>query len=147
MSWKQLLAEDSVLPHQASKTELDRLRGAVERNLRDATLPALSADNKFGLAYEAALLAAKMAVGVAGYRVRGPAAHATTFVALRLAMGRAAGNRGDYFDRCRKKRNVLSYEYSGAATDAEAAEVLEAAMAFRIEVEAWIATRRPDLSP
>ncbi len=56
MSWKQLLAERSVLPHRASRSELDGLRGAIERNLRDATLQALSADNKFGIAYEPALL-------------------------------------------------------------------------------------------
>jgi hypothetical protein len=139
------LADGGVLPQKASKTELDRLRGAIERNLRDAALPDLSADNKFGMAYEAALLTAKMAVAVAGYRVRGQAAHATTFVALGLAMGPAAGQRADYFDRCRRKRNALSYEYSGAATDAEAAEILEAAKKFRAEVEDWIATRRPDL--
>ena len=69
MSWKRLLADGGVLPQKASKTELDRLRGAIERNLRDAALPDLSADNKFGMAYEAALLTAKMAVAVAGYRV------------------------------------------------------------------------------
>lgn len=140
------MADGSILPQKASKTELDRLRGAIERNLRDAALPDLSADNKFGMAYEAALLTAKVAVAVAGYRVRGQAAHATMFIALGLAMGPAVGQRVDYFDRCRRKRNALSYEYAGAATDAEAAEILEVAKRFRIEVEDWLASRRPDLA-
>ncbi len=49
-------------------------------NLRDAGLAALSADNRFGLAYEAALLAAKLAVNAASYRVKAlPGAHRTTF--------------------------------------------------------------------
>ena len=49
-----------------SKQELDDLRNAVDRNLRDAAIPQLSADNRFGVAYEAALLLGKIAVACAG---------------------------------------------------------------------------------
>ena len=50
MTWKELLAEKRVEPHTTSKQELDDLRSAVDRNLRDAAIPQLSADNRFGLA-------------------------------------------------------------------------------------------------
>lgn len=70
MSWKHLLAEHLVEPHTTSAEEIRDLRAAVDRNLHDARLQGLSNDNRFGLAYEAALVAAKMAVHAAGYRVR-----------------------------------------------------------------------------
>jgi hypothetical protein len=56
--------------HTTSKQELDDLRSVVTRNLADAAITALSADNRFGLAYEAGLLLAKMAIAAAGYRVK-----------------------------------------------------------------------------
>ncbi len=54
MTWKKLLDTKRVEAHATSKQELDDLRRAVNRNLRDAAIRGLSADNKFGLAYEAA---------------------------------------------------------------------------------------------
>ena len=62
MSWSKLLEAGRIDRHQSSMRELDGIRAAIERNLRDAALAGLSADNRFGLAYEAALLAARMAV-------------------------------------------------------------------------------------
>jgi hypothetical protein len=90
MTWKELLAANRVEIHATTRQELDDLRRAVVRNIHDAAVADLSADNKFGLAYEAGLLLAKMAVSCAGYRVEGQGAHQTTFVALKLAIGNDA---------------------------------------------------------
>ncbi len=147
MTWKELESQGRVEPHRSGKGELDALRGAVEPNLRDAALKGLSADNRFALAYEAALLLAKMAVACTGYRVKGPAAHLATFQALELAMGPAVASVADYFDRCRRKRNALSYEYAGAATETEADDTLREARRFRSLVEAWIVRNHPGLMP
>jgi hypothetical protein len=70
MSWSRLLEAERLAQHRISKQELDALRAAIERNLKDAGLDGLSADNRFGLAYEAAPLAAKLAIHAAGYRVK-----------------------------------------------------------------------------
>lgn len=110
VSWKALLANHRVERHTATRRELDDLRSAVDRNLLDAALPGLSADNRFGLAYEAALPLAKMAVACAGYRAKGHAAHQTTFLALEQAMGRGISAEADYLDACRRKRHILSYD-------------------------------------
>lgn len=91
-----------------TKVEAADLRAAVERNLSDAEIDELSDDNRFGIAYQAALLAAKIAIGCAGYRVRGHGAHQITFEVLPLAIGAAHQSTADYFDRCRRKRNNLS---------------------------------------
>ena len=145
MPWKALLASNRVEPHTTSRQELDGLRAAVDRNLHDAGLPGLSADNRFGLAYEAVLLLSKMAIACAGYRAKGHGAHQTTFVALELAMGRTVAKDGAYFDRCRRKRHALSYDAAGVVADTEATELLEKTGEFRQTVEAWIARHHPKL--
>ncbi len=146
MTWKELLAGKRIEPHATSKQELDALRSAVSRNLSDAALRQLSADNRFGLAYEAALLSAKMAVACAGYRVKGQGAHQTTFAALKLALGAGINKTAVYLERCRRKRNELSYDAAGVVTETEATEILAQARALEETVEQWIAKNRPQYS-
>jgi hypothetical protein len=141
-----LLAEKRVETHATSKQELDDLRSAVQRDLRDAAIQELSADNRFGLAYEAALLLGKMAVACAGYRVKGQGAHQTTFAALRIALGAAINSTVSYLERCRRKRNDLSYDMAGVVTDTEATEILAQATALQNTIEEWIAKKHPRLS-
>ena len=146
MTWKELLAEKRVAAHTTSKQELDDLRSAVERNLRDAAIPELSADNRFGVAYEAALLLGKMVIACAGYRVKGQGAHQTTFAALKLALGAGISKTATYLERCRRKRNELSYDMAGVVTDTEATEILAQATALQDTVEQWIAQNHQHLS-
>jgi len=133
--------------HQTSKQELDELRAIVERDLQDATIPALSEDRRFATAYNAALQTAKMAIACAGYRVGAvPGHHALTFEAAALALGSQAKPLLDYFEGCRRKRNVIDYTGVRIATATEAAEVLLHVTEFRKMVEAWIKTKHPQLS-
>lgn len=143
MTWRDLLTEKRIEPHATSKQEMDDLRSVVDRNLRDAAVPQLSADNRFGMAYEAALLLGKMAVACAGYRVKGQGAHQTTFAALKLALGGGISQTTTYLERCRRKRNELSYDMAGVVTDTEAAEMLTQARALKETVEQWIAAGYP----
>lgn len=144
MTWNQLLAEGRAERHATSREEIDGLRGVVDRNLRDASLAGLSPDNSFGLGYEAALLLGKMIAACEGYRVKGAGAHHTTFLAMAIAMGSQTAI--DYFDRCRRKRHVLSYDSADVTTASEAAEIRKEVLAFRKLVEGWIRKHRPELS-
>ena len=54
MTWNDLVQQRRVAPESTSKQELDDLRALVDRNLNDAALPKLSADGRFGMAYDAA---------------------------------------------------------------------------------------------
>jgi hypothetical protein len=146
MTWKELLAEKRIEPHTTTKQELDAVRSAVNRDLRDAAFRQLSADNRFGLAYEAALLSAKMAVACAGYRVKGQGAHQTTFAALKLALGAGISKTAAYLERCRRKRNELSYDAAGVVTETEATEMLAQAQSLEKTVEQWIANNHARLS-
>ena len=88
---------------------------------------------------------AKMAVACAGYRVKGQGAHQTTFAALKLAVGTPAVEMAAYLDRCRRKRNEISYDAAGIVGDTEAEELLYTATAFSKAVENWIAKNHPSL--
>jgi hypothetical protein len=142
-----LLEAGRLARHRTSKQEAEALRAAIERNLKDAGLAGLSADNRFGLAYEAALLAARLAVHAAGYRVKPlPGAHRTTFEALGLALGAAHQDRVDYFELCRRRRNELSYEAANVVTARQATEILKEARELILSVEQWVRSHHAHLA-
>jgi hypothetical protein len=125
---------------------LDGIRGIIARDLADASLPALSSDRRFATAYNAALQAAKMAIACAGYRVSAvPGHHRISLEAVARAVGPAANPYCDYFDRCRRKRNVIDYDSARVATDTEALEIVVKAKEFTTFIEQWIATEHPSL--
>jgi uncharacterized protein (UPF0332 family) len=146
VTWKQLLADARVEPHVPGRQETHDLLQAAARNLRDAALKGLSADNAFGLAYEAAFLLAKAVIACAGYRVRGLGAHHTTFVALEVAVGSSISQAATYFDRCRRKRHELSYDAAGVASESEVEELIEEVKRFQSTVEDWIVKNHPALA-
>jgi len=139
VTWTQLLASNEVKRHRTSKKELDSIRAVIVRDLSDASLRGLSADRRFATAYNAALQAARMAIACAGYRIAGAGHHRISFEAIRLAMGKAADPYSDYFDRCRRKRNVIDYDDAYVATETEALEIVAKTKEFVDAVEQWIA--------
>lgn len=148
MIWKKLLAEHKVHTHSTSKKELDALRAVITRDLSDAAVKGLSEDRRFATAYNAALQAAKMAIACAGYRLANtPGHHRLTFDAALLALGSSAVRSLDYFETCRRKRNVIDYDHAFVATKTEAEEIVAEAQAFFKLVENWIAAHHPKLIP
>jgi uncharacterized protein (UPF0332 family) len=145
VTWTQLLASNEVKRHKTSKKELDSLRAVIIRDLADASLNGVSADRRFATAYNAALQAAKMAIACAGYRAAGAGHHRISFEAVELAIGKAADPYSDYFDRCRRKRNVIDYDDAYVATETEAQEIVKKAKEFVGIVEQWISKMHPTL--
>jgi SAV_6107-like HEPN len=122
------------------------MRALVARDLADAQVPGLSADRRFATAYNAALQAANMAIACAGYRVTAKTGHhKVTVEAITLAVGAAVSAYADYFETCRRKRNVIDYTRSQVATDTEADEIVTKAREFYDLVEARIEATFPDL--
>jgi len=139
MTWTKLLASRDVQTHRTSKSELDDFRALIARDLADAAVARVSADRRFATAYNAALLAAHMAIASAGYRVTAKTGHhKVAFDSIMLALGPAAQKYADYFETCRRKRNVIDYTRSHVATDTEAREILATATEFHAFVEARI---------
>lgn len=143
MSWQKLLNERRVKPHETSRQELEDLRALVERDLADASLPGLSPDRRFATAYNAVLQTAKMVIACEGYRVAGHGHHQMTFEVIELAMGPHVASLADYFDTCRRKRNLVDYDMANVASETEAQELLEEAKKFRDRAERWIADHYP----
>jgi len=123
------------------------MRALIARDLADAMVSGLSADRRFATAYNAALLSANMAIACAGYRVTAKTGHhKISLNSVRLALSAAAGKYADYFETCRRKRNVIDYTRSHVATDTEADEIVKKATEFQGVVEAWIASKFANLS-
>ena len=140
MSWLQWLNRGDLKPHQTSNQELDNMRALIARDLSDAGIHALSEDRRFATAYNAALQSAAIAIACSGYRVAARAGHhIVTFEAAAFAIGPTAVPFTDYFDTCRRKRNVIDYMFASVATETEADELLREAKEFHSLVEAWVA--------
>lgn len=140
------MGSHDVQRHRTSKEELNDVRALVARDLADATVAGLSADRRFATAYNAALLAANMAIACAGYRVTAKTGHhKISFDSVKLALGAGADKYADYFETCRRKRNVIDYTRSHVATDTEAKEIVEKATEFYEVVERWIGSKFPNL--
>lgn len=144
-SWQRLLSERRIQRHTAARDEIARLIAAIDRNIADASNTQVSADNRFGIAYEAARNAATIAIAASGYRVRGTGAHATTFEALAIAIGPDARALVLYLDQCRRKRNMINYDAIDIATSREADELVEKARQLRELVLNWLSARHPHL--
>ena len=113
MTWTKLLASHDVQRHKSSKKELVDMRAMIARDLSDAMVAGVSADRRFATAHNAALLAKKMAIACAGYRVTAKTGHhRISFDSLKLVLGARAAKYADYFETCRRKRNVIDYTRS-----------------------------------
>jgi len=147
VSLSALLASKRLDRHSPSVREITGLRKLVERDLHDAAVRGLSGDRGFATAYNAALQLSKMALAAGGYRVSAtlPGHHQTTFEAARLVLGPAAQPFTDYFETCRRKRNVIDYDEAEVVTESQAREVLEKTEEYRELVERWITQHHPKL--
>lgn len=88
-----------------------------------------------------------MAIACAGYRVTAKTGHhKISFDSMKLALGAGAGKYADYFETCRRKRNVIDYTRSSVATETEAKEITEKATEFYQSVETWIESNFPTLT-
>jgi hypothetical protein len=147
MSWKKLRAEGKVRAHKTSKRELDDLRAVIVRDLEDAAIQVLSDDRRFATAYNAALQTATMSIACAGFRLAtSPGHHRLTLEVARLALGASAHTSLDFFEACRRKRNVIDYDHASVATHTEAEEIVAEANNFFALVERWIAANHLKLA-
>ena len=97
------------------------------------------------IAYSAILSLASAALHAAGYRARGEGHHATLFDALPLVIA-SEKEAASYFDRCRRKRNRMTYSAPKQVSEQETTELHEGAKEFLGRIEAWIVANHPDLA-
>lgn len=144
MSLLQWANNGWVRPHTTSPQEIGNLLAIVERDLADAE-GAISADWRFGIAYNAALKLCTVLLHAAGYRADRTMQHHRTLAALPLILGSGWQDDARYLDTCRMKRNTVEYDMAGAATHQDAAELTEFAGNLRVHVLAWLKKEHPEL--
>jgi hypothetical protein len=146
MTLKQWAANGWLKEHAASKAEIAGLIAIVARDLEDAGRTELSADWRFGIAYNAVLKLCTILLHASGYRVERSLHHYRTLQALPLILGAGRAADADYLDACRVKRNTVEYDRAGAATHADADELLKFAVHLRKEVVVWLKASHPRLA-
>lgn len=144
MSLKQWADNGWLRPHQSSAREITDLLGIVERDLTDAE-GEISADWRFGIAYNAALKLCTILLHASGYRPEKNLAHYRTLAALPLILGAERQHDADYLDACRGKRNTAEYDMAGSVTMPDAAELVAFAKELKQDVLAWLGRERPAL--
>jgi hypothetical protein len=146
VSLQALLASKRLERHLTSPNELAGLRKLILRDMADAGVIGLSPDRTFATAYNAALQLSKLALSCAGYRVSAavPGHHQTTFEAAGLVLGAGGRHFTDYFETCRRKRNVIDYDSADVVSESQAAELAAKAIEYHRLVESWIVKNHPD---
>ena len=140
-----MLSERRIRSHRTRPGEIDQLLAVVQRDLDDAALPGLSPDRCFATAYNAVLQAARAVMLSEGYRSASAGHHATTFDFLAEALGEEHIDLINYFDDCRRKRNLADYIGVGYVSETEADELLAEARAFARLAQDWIHANHPEL--
>ena len=131
--------------HRTSQQEIANLFAIVRRDLSDARTQQVSADWRFGIAYNAALKLCMILLVSTGYRPDRNLAHYRTLQALPLILGSDKKADTAYLDACRVKRNTAEYDMAGVATTADVDELIHFAEGLLDEVETWLARQHPDL--
>ena len=132
-------------PHNTSFLELSNLLAIADRDIADAESETLSADWRFGIAYNAALKLCTMMLYDAGFMPEKNLAHYRTLLSLQFTLGSHRKADAEYLDACRIKRNHVEYDYVNGASGTEAQELVDFARELRTEVVDKLRTRYPNL--
>jgi len=147
MSLKQWASNGWLKPHKTSAEEIGNLLAIVKRDLHDALETGISADWRFGIAYNAALKLCTILLHADGYRPDKNLAHYRTLQALPLILGTERKMDADYLDACRAKRNTVEYDMVGDATNADAEELVEFVKELEKDALEWLKKAHPNLLP
>ncbi len=145
MTLENLLAIHRLLPFEATPAGIQRLLASAERNLADAQLPELSADNRFDAAYKTIMQCAMIGLWAKGYRTSTsqPGHHQTALQTLPKTMG-VAQDIVIVLDALRKQRNLTDYE-GDPISDAAVIECLAQANTLLAQTRQWLESHCPDL--
>jgi hypothetical protein len=144
MSLKQWADNGWLRPHQTSSKEIEDLLAIVKRDLADAGGD-ISADWRFGIAYNAALKLCTILLYASGYRPEKTLQHYRALQALPLILGPERKADAEYLDACRIKRNTVEYDYAGGATKKDAQELIDFTHEFHKAVMAWLQQNHNEL--
>jgi len=146
MSLDNLLKIKQLQVHVTSREAVKRLLEASRRNLDDAHIAEVSAENRFDAAYKCIMQCAMVALWANGYRTSTsqPGHHQTAIQTLPLTIG-IDQSTVIVLDALRKQRNVSDYE-GDPISDQVVIECIKQAENLYHTVIAWISKNRSDLA-
>ncbi|PWF42881.1 DNA-binding protein [Massilia glaciei] len=144
MTLKNLLAIQSLVEFVAQREDIQRLLAAAERNLQDASVTAISEENRFDVAYKCVMQCAMVALWANGYRTSTskPGHHQTAIQTLSLTIGLDAKT-VIILDQLRKQRNINDYDGDPIAPSV-VEECQRQAQALLELIKSWLRDHRPD---
>jgi hypothetical protein len=145
MTLQNLLRIGRLKAHEPAPAEIQRLLAAIDRNLADAAVVAISDETRFDAAYKAVMQCALVAMLAAGYRpaTSEPGHHQTMIQSLPLALG-AGNDVWVVLDALRRQRNANDYT-GQPITAAAVAECVKQAKALRALTLAQLTAKHPEL--
>ena len=145
MTLENLLAIHRLQLFEATPAGIQRLLAAAERNLADARLPGLSAENRFDASYKTLMQCAMIGLWANGYRTSTsqPGHHQTALQTLPKTMN-VGQDTVIVLDALRRQRNLNDYE-GDPISDAAVTECLAQAKALLAHTRQWLQAHRPDL--
>jgi uncharacterized protein (UPF0332 family) len=146
MSLQKWLEYGWLHSHKSSKKEISDLLRIIDRDLQDAA-GNISADWRFGIAYNAALKLCIILLYAEGYRPEKTLQHYRTIQSLPLILGSHREKDTKYLDTCRNKRNVAEYDYVGGVTEEDVDELIAFVNELREEIIKWLDKQHPDFLP
>ena len=144
MSLKQWFDNGWLGHHETNKNEISDLLAIVDRDIKD-TEASLSADWRFGIAYNAALKLCSILLYAEGFKSERTLQHYRTIQAMPLILGEDRKEDAQYLDACRSKRNIAEYNRVGVVTEQDVNELLQFVKEFKNDVINWLKKNRPEL--
>ncbi len=146
MNLKQWADNAWLKSHKTSAEEIGNLLAIVERDLKDAIEGGISADWRFGIAYNAALKLCTIFLYAEGYKAERALQHYRTIQALPLILAPERKSDANYLETCRSKRNTAEYDYVGGVTENDASELIEFVEVLKDDVETWLEKEHPEFA-
>jgi len=145
MSLVNLLKINKLQVHSPSRDAVQRLLEAAYRNIADAHITEISAENRFDAAYKCIMQCAMLALWINGYRTSTsqPGHHQTAIQTLPTTIG-LAQTTVIVLDALRKQRNVSDYE-GDPISDQAVIECIKQAEQLYQNINVWISKNRADL--
>lgn len=146
MSLANLLKINKLQLHNPSRDDVQRLLAAAKRNLADAHITEISAENRFDAAYKCIMQCAMVGLWVNGYRptTSQPGHHQTSIQTLPLTIGLEQST-VIVLDALRKQRNISDYE-GDPVSDQAVIECIKQAEQLLQDVGTWVDKNRPELA-
>jgi hypothetical protein len=145
MTLENLLAISRLQTLAPDKTAIAKLLAAATRNLADAQLHEVSANNRFDAGYKVIMQCAVIGLQANGYRLSTsqPGHHQTAIQTLPKSMG-VHQDVAIVLDALRKRRNLNDYD-GDPIPDAALASCLEEAALLLAHTRSWLRVHHPQL--